>query len=288
MKILGSGKIDDFQKIVLSDKVVRALNVKPGDSVLFYKGGGDRVEMFRAEGAHISDEFDSRPKLHLRGLRGLLYTCAIVSAILLVITLIVFWADQNLAASNPLFPGAAYATLGLALAFTIGAIITTSRLDIREDPQRLVCVGGPYTKDRLLGLSKMVSDGKVITGNLYVNSLFGVNPDVIEVMIQSGDSEPVIALTKCIKAVPGYSTHKIRVQSDSVDNGMMKLTLHFKYSDKSIVVTALYRITVRKPDSMVIHVSEESVKAEMAFDDRFQRSAFDESLFDPTDDEVTI
>lgn len=288
MKILGSGKIDDFQKIVLSDKVVRALNVKPGDSVLFYKGGGDRVEMFRAEGAHISEEFDSCPKLHLRGLRGLLYTCASVSAIFLIFTIVLLWADQSHSISSSLLPEAAYAALGISLAFAIGAIITTSRLDIREDPQRLVSVGGPYSKDRLLGLSKLVSDGKVITGNLYVNSLFGVNPDTVEVMIQSGGSEPVVALTKCIKAVPGYSTHKIRVQSDGVDNGLMKLTLHFRYSEKSIVVTALYRITVRKPDSMVIHVSEESIKAEMAFDARFQRSAFDESLFDPTDDEVTI
>ncbi len=244
--------------------------------------------MFRAEGAHISEEFDFCPKLHLRGLRGLLYTCSSVSAIFLILTFLLFWADQSNSASSKFFPDAAYATLVISLAFAIGTIITTSRLDIREDPQRLVSVGGPYTKDRLLGISKLVSDGKVITGNLYVNSLFGVNSDAIEVMIQSGDSEPVIALTKCTKAVPGYSIHKIRVQSDGVDNGLMKLTLHFRYSDKSIVVTAMYRITVRKPDSMVIHVSEISIEAEMAFDARFQRSAFDESLFDPTDDEVII
>ena len=36
MRILGSGKIDDSQRIVLSDKVVKALNVKSGDSSLFY------------------------------------------------------------------------------------------------------------------------------------------------------------------------------------------------------------------------------------------------------------
>lgn len=40
MKILGSGKLDDFGKVVLSEKTIRALNVKPGDSVLFYRGGG--------------------------------------------------------------------------------------------------------------------------------------------------------------------------------------------------------------------------------------------------------
>ncbi len=244
--------------------------------------------MFRAEGAHISEEFDSRPRLHMRGLRGLLYTCATVSTIFLASTFLLIWADQSHGLSPSFFPDAAYATLGISLAFAIGTILTTTRLDIREDPQKLVTVGGPYTKDRLLGLSKLVSDGKVITGNLYINSLFGVNPDVIEVMIQFEGSEPVIALTKCIKSVPGYSTHKIRVQSDGVDNGLMKLTLHFRYSDKSITVIAMYRISVNNPDSMVIHVSEESIKAEMSFDARFQRSAFDESLFDPTDDEVTI
>lgn len=40
MKILGSSKVDDYRKVVLGEKVVKALNLKQGDSVLFYKRGG--------------------------------------------------------------------------------------------------------------------------------------------------------------------------------------------------------------------------------------------------------
>ena len=37
VRIIGSAKIDDYRKIVLEGGVMKSLNVKPGDSLLFFK-----------------------------------------------------------------------------------------------------------------------------------------------------------------------------------------------------------------------------------------------------------
>lgn len=50
MKILGSSKVDDYRKVVLGEKVVKALNLKQGDSVLFYKREGGGAAMSRCSG----------------------------------------------------------------------------------------------------------------------------------------------------------------------------------------------------------------------------------------------
>ena len=37
MRIIGSGKIDDYKKVAIEDSVLKAIDAKPGDSVLFYR-----------------------------------------------------------------------------------------------------------------------------------------------------------------------------------------------------------------------------------------------------------
>ena len=90
MRILGSGKIDDFQKIVLSDKVVKALNVKPGDSILFYRGSGSRqVQMQKAEGAFLTTEVDSdgfRPDRNLRIARTFMMAAMVLTVVVLFLS----------------------------------------------------------------------------------------------------------------------------------------------------------------------------------------------------------
>lgn len=283
MKLLGSGKLDDFSKIVLSDKVVKALNVKSGDSVLFYKAGGgdDRVEMFKAEGAVVTEEFDSNPQLHLRGLRSYLYLFLLFSFIFILACAFAYSDGHDTAGA---------VCVVCALVFLFGGLLTVSMMNVRDNHEKLITVGGPYTKDRLLGLSKLVSDGKIITGSLYINSFFGSNPSEVRVIIRFDGHEPIVGLTKCVKEVSGYSIHRIRLPfpEDGIGNGTMELHLVFPYSGKRINVDARYRLEVTSPESMVIKVEEDGLRAEIEFDDRFQRQAFDESLFDPADDDVVL
>lgn len=284
MKLLGSGKLDDFQKVVLSDKVMKALNVRSGDSVVFYKaGGGDRrVEMFKAEGAEVTEEFDSLPQLHLRGLRSNFYIWLILALASLIGGAFIV-ADRGATAS-------AYALMAVSVVFIIGAILTASQMNVHENHEMLITVGGPYTKDRLLGLSKLVSDGRIITGSLYVNSFFGSNPSEIRVIVRFDGHDEIVGLTKCVKEVSGYSIHRIRIPfpDNGINNGTMEMHLVFPYSGKRILVDARYRLTVMSPESMVIKVEEDGLEADLEFDSMFQKKAFDETLFDPADDDVVL
>lgn len=283
MKLLGSGKLDDFSKIVLSDKVVKALNVKPGDSVLFYRAGGgdDRVEMFKAEGAQITEEFDSNPQMHLRGLRSYLYLFLFFALVFMLAAAFAYTDGDDTAGA---------VTVVCAIVFLFGGLLTVSLMNVRDNHEKLITVGGPYTKDRLLGLSKLVSDGRVITGSLYINSFFGSNPCEVRATIRFDGHDEIVGLTKCVKEVSGYSIHRLRLPSpeDGVSDGTMDLRLIFPYSGKRIIVDARYRLSVTSSESMVIKVEEDGLKADIEFDDRFQRQAFDESLFDPADDDVVL
>lgn len=290
MRILGSGKIDDFQKIVLSDKVVKALNVKSGDSILFYRGGDDRVEMFKAEGAHVTDEFDSSPRLHLRGLRSLLNTLLLVTIILITVSAILTYGSERITGEldEHLLNNIAVVALVVAVALLVAMLVSVKMMDNNGPTQRLITVGGPYTKDRLVGLTKLMSDGRIVSGSLYLNSLFGSNPESVTARIDYDDGRSDVALTKCVKSVPGYSVHKVRFQSEKLSCGVMTLDLVYRYSDKLIIVRATYGLHVNNPESMTIKVTENDITAELHFDDHFQRSTFDESIFDPTDDDMVI
>ena len=290
MRILGSGKIDDFQKIVLSDKVVKALNVKSGDSILFYRGGDDRVEMFKAEGAHVTDEFDSSPRIHMRGLRSLLNTLLLVSIVLIVISAVLTYGSEHITAEldENFLNNLAIVTLVVAVALMVAMLVSVRLMDNNGPTERLITVGGPYTKDRLIGLTKLMSDGRIVSGSLYLNSLFGSNPESVAARIDYDDGRSDIALTKCVKSVPGYSVHKVRFQSEKLSCGSMTLDLVYRYSDKLITVRATYGLHVNNPESMMIKVKECDISAELHFDDHFQRSTFDESIFDPTDDDMVI
>ena len=67
MRIIGSGKIDDYKKVTMEDSVLKAINAKPGDSVLFYRRQNeDNVCIYRTEGAKITTEADAPRRRHMR------------------------------------------------------------------------------------------------------------------------------------------------------------------------------------------------------------------------------
>ena len=67
MRIIGSSKIDDYKKVAIEDAVLKAIDAKPGDSVLFYrKHNDDAVCIYRAEGAKITTEADAPRRRHMR------------------------------------------------------------------------------------------------------------------------------------------------------------------------------------------------------------------------------
>lgn len=290
MKILGSGKIDDFQKIILSDKVVRALNVKSGDSVLFYRGNDDRVEMFKAEGAKVTDEFDSRPRVHCRGIPSLMRVLLAVTLMLAAVALVLAYGYNHIENGSDaiLMADLTIVVLALVIAMVIAMYLAIRTVDPQTEMEKLITVGGPYSKDRLIGLTKLSSDGRIVSSSLYINSLFGSNPESVEARIDYNDGRSDVALMKCTKSVPGYSVHKVRFQSEKLSDGVMTIELVYRYSDKLICVNATYDIRANSPDGLMAKACEGRIEAELRFDDRFQRSTFDESIFDPTDDDIVL
>ncbi|MCQ2085087.1 MAG: hypothetical protein MJZ21_02945, partial [archaeon] len=141
MKILGSGKVDDFKKVAFSDRVLSNMDVKPGDSVIFYKKAGESgVSMFRAEGSNLTSECDAPARLHLREAPAKMRMFLIGGIALTVVAL----AMIGLSAKDmPIYFMIGAALCGvLAIAAMAMAVVITKKIDNPADGQALVTVGG--------------------------------------------------------------------------------------------------------------------------------------------------
>jgi len=289
MKILGSGKIDDFNKVQLSEKTVKALDVKSGDSILFSRGGGHTVLVFKAEGANLSSEVDMAPPERYDNKQAAIVLTAAIG--LLVIFCVWFFMFSGFVDTKVIDPNSTdfqiflIAIMAIIVLVVTGLMMQFSHKVEATNPQSIVTFNGPYSKNRLYGLSKLSSDGRVLTGNLYVNSLFGTNPDHIEcrVIYADGSVEPV--LYKCQKNVPGYCTYKLRVPAGDLTFGKLEIAISYVYSGKAIIAKTTLELSSNKNDAMTVKVDEGTMKAELVFGPEFQTAKFDESLFDPTESE---
>jgi hypothetical protein len=163
------------------------------------------------------------------------------------------------------------------------------KIDAPVESQTLVTVGGPYTKNRLLGLSKLNDDGYAVSGELYINSLFGANPQNVEVNMQYASGSGETILTKCTKIVPGYSVYRMRFRDEGLEAGRLIVTTTFGYIGKSIRVVSEFDVTVTEgKNSKSIAITEGPVSASMEFDEKLNSTGFDDILFDPTEDEETF
>lgn len=282
MKIIGSSKIDDYQKTVLEDSVLRAINAKPGDSVLFYRRQNDSsVCIYRAEGAQMSSETDTPSRNHLRGAFDRLRLILIISALMSAVTLLMIAINFSSLGIGMFI--AAFVTGLIALAGVAASIFISQKVDAPFDSQSLVTVGGPYSKDRLTGLSKLTSDGYIISGDLYINSLFGANPSSVEVEVRLEGDESFKALVKCTKAVPGYSLYKIRFKETAATPGSFVVKTTYAYSGKSITLFSSFLMEIPE-GGQEIKVKEGNVEAKLEFDEVFNSTEFDDSLFNPAEE----
>ena len=282
MKIIGSSKIDDYKKTVLEDSVLRAINAKPGDSVLFYRRQNDSsVCIYRAEGAQMSSETDTPTRNHLKGAFDKLRMILIVSAVMAALTLAMI--AINFSSLSMGFFIIMFVTGLVALAGIAASIFISQKIDAPFDSQSLVTIGGPYSKDRLTGLSKMTSDGYIISGDLYINSLFGANPLSVDVEVRLDGNESFKALVKCTKAVPGYSVYKIRFKETVATPGSFVVKTTYAYSGKSIVVLSSFLMDIPE-GGQEIKVKEGNVEAKLEFDEVFNSTEFDDALFNPSEE----
>ena len=280
VKIIGSAKIDDYRKVVLEEGVMKSLNVKPGDSVLFFKKEHDStLSVYKAEGAKVTSECDSPAVRHMneQPKKIRMFAFGIAGALVLMM----FAMLMNL---NHLDTVA----LGVFVIFWIlgffGIVILIKSLDKIDAPyetQTLVTVGGPYTKNRLTGLSRMTSDGYVISGDLYINSLFGANPSSVEVEINLEGAAPFKAIIESTKAVPGYSMYKIRFKESEAKPGNFVVKTTYSYMGKSIVAESTFLMNIAGSEIKVI---EQGVEAKLEFDETFNSTEFDDILYNPSDE----
>ena len=181
---------------------------------------------------------------------------------------------------------------GLNPSFDIADIMIIRDLDKIDEPfetQTLVTVGGPYTNNRMTGLSKLNDDGYAVSGELYVNSLFGANPKEIHVEMEYVSGNKEVILTKCTKSVPGYSVYKMRFRDEGLEPGRLIVTCVFGYIGKSISVVSEFNVNVADgKNSKAITITEGGVKADLQFDENLNNTGFDEALFDPSEDDETL
>ena len=281
MKIIGSSKIDDYKKTVLEDSVLRAINAKPGDSVLFYKRQNDSsVCIYRAEGAQMSSENDVPIRNHLKGAFDKLRLVLIVGAVLAAVGLAII--ALNFSSIDMMWFIAMMLPVVLALLCMVAAILISQKVDAPFDSQSLVTVGGPYSQNRLTGLSRMTSDGYVISGDLYINSLFGANPSSVEAYVNvQGSSDSVKAVVETVKVVPGYSVYKVRFKEEAGTPESFVVRTIYSYTGKCAVVLSSFQVEASGHE---IKVRETGVEAKIEFDETFNSTEYDDVLSNPADE----
>ncbi len=288
VRIIGSAKIDDYRKVVLEEGVMKSLNVKPGDSLLFFKKEHDStLSVYKAEGATVSNECDSKPVQHMKEepKRLRMFIVGVMGALLLMLFAVALNIKDLSMATFIIF--VVLWVLGFFAAILI--FLRLGKIDAPVESQTLVTVGGPYTKNRLLGLSKLNDDGYAVSGELYINSLFGANPQNVEVNMQYASGSGETILTKCTKIVPGYSVYRMRFRDEGLEAGRLVVTTTFGYIGKSIRVVSEFDVTVTEgKNSKSIAITEGPVSASMEFDEKLNSTGFDDILFDPTEDEETF
>lgn len=288
VKIIGSSKIDDYRKVVLEEGVMKSLNVKTGDSVLFYRKEHDSsLCVFKAEGAHVTDECDTPARNHMKEIprKTRIFAFGVVGMLVLML----FAVAMNLSHLDTV--ALVVFVVFWVLAF-FGMIVLIKYLDAIDAPyetQSLIAVGGPYTKNRITGISKLNDDGYAVSGELYVNSLFGANPKTVDVSMEYFNGNRDVILTKCTKAVPGYSVHRMRFRDEGLSAGKLTVVCTFAYIGKEIVVKSEFDVSiVEGKNSDQVKITEKDVTAEISFDQSLNNTEFDETLFDPTDDEQVL
>ncbi len=288
VRIIGSAKIDDYRKVVLEEGVMKSLNVKPGDSLLFFKKEHDStLSVYKAEGATVSSECDSTPVRHMREepkkLR--MYIVGVMGALLLML----FAVAMNLKTLDTVAFIIFVVLWVLGFFAAILIFLRLGRIDAPNETQTLVTVGGPYTKNRLMGISKLNDDGYAVSGDLYINSLFGANPQTVEVDMQYASGGKEVILTKCTKIVPGYSVYKMRFRDEGLEAGRLTVATTFGYIGKSIRVVSEFDVAVAEgKNSKSVSITEGAVNASMEFDEKLNSTGFDDIIFDPTEDEETF
>ena len=284
MRILGSGKIDDFQKIVLSDKVVKALNVKPGDSILFYRGSGSRqVQMQKAEGAFLTTEVDSdgfRPDRNLRIARTFMMAAMVLTVVVLFLSTMMSKRGDSLEFDQDLI--AVIVPSILLIVAIMFAMIYVNRMTFEKGAEGIVSLGGPFSKNRMIGVSKVSSDGHIATTNAYCYPLFGVLPASVSAEVVYSDGTTCTAPTLCVRDNTTLAVYRIRVPDGDLSSGTLRVIIRYNYSDKSIVSEAVYTLSTGPRGG--IRIDGEDISAEIVFGKDFQRETFDESLFDPLDE----
>ena len=274
MRIIGSSKIDDYKKVAIEDVVLKAIDAKPGDSVLFYrKHNDDAVCIYRAEGAKITTEADAPRRRHMREAFVRMRIMLAIGAVFTLLRLIMTVFNYNLLGP---WRFAATFTLGiLTLTFVLASIFLSQIVDKPYDSQALVTVGNVYAKNRLSGISKLTTDGFVATGNLYINSLFGANPQSVSVDVFPDNGNQFKAVVTEIKSVPGYSAYKVHMKEDAPSSGEFVAVATYRYLGKSIIVKSHFDMTYTEKDKD-IKVKEGLVEAEITFD-QINDTEFDES-----------
>lgn len=292
MRILGTGKIDDFQKVVLSKKVMKALGVKSGDSILFsrYAGKGS-VQMFKAEGACITSEMNSAgqrggnfPRNKV-GKNTILF-CVVLSFVFLLTASGIFETDPGFEFSYKFESLVAIWVIMLFLLIIAYADISGG--SDREETDTFISVIGPMGNDRIIGLSKILSDGYVASGTAYFYPMFGSNPSKISAKVEYNDGKEELVIMKCIRDSPGVSAYKMKIPQGDLLSGLLKIRTVYEYSDKAILADATYKLSCNENDKLFISVSDAEMNVTVHFDNEFQKAKFDESLFDPLDDDITI
>ena len=281
MRIIGSGRIDDYKKVSLEDTVLKAIDAKPGDSILFYeRHNDDSVCIFKSEGAKISTEADGPRRRHMREAFIRLRLFLVIAAACMVAGMVMAVVSYS---SLGLFGFLAVLIPAIiALLFTVACIQLSRMVDNPYESQALVNVGNVYSKNRITGVTKMSTDGIVASANLYVNSLFGAKVDDVVVKIRPEGQEEFDAVVNLVKSVPGYSVYKFHLKENIPSTGDMDVIGTYRYLGKSIVVHSRFKLEY---DSKAknINVTEGGIEATIEFEN-LNKTVFDENWMNDSEE----
>lgn len=270
VKIIGSSRVDDNSKMTLEDDVVKALHVRPGNSVLVYRRVTDTdVKLIKAEGGNMEGKSTSENLPVDSTVKSFFLELQAALIILYVLAIYAILNEDNV--TKPWI----FVIMGI---ITVEIVVFIAALLVLRR-------GTAYKKGRLISFSKNVpfmgarSHRPVI---VFINSLFGRAPSEVTVTTERDGEKEDVSCTLAREDI-GYGEYRLAIDSKALEKGTdLEFRLKFEYSGENITVVS--RFNVKRDGIFSVNVKEGATDTDLEFDKKFNRTEFDDTLFDPSND----
>jgi len=285
MRLIGNGKVDEFGKIPLDKNMMKVLGVKFGDDVVFAKDVGTGIRIVKDDSMSLSSEVDDcgSSLTSVVDMIGGDLTITIVSFMVAFIGTAI-----SVFTTGVIHLGASFIALfGFLISFISLYCIRRDVGHVKQDstPGAFIPKDGPLSDDRLIGMTKIVSDTVEASCSAFMYPLFGSCPARFSANLVDleGRSWPVSINNKGEKV--GITEFELRFPvSPNFRECKLEVNSAYQYRKKAILLKAEYNVNFSN-DLTFVEMHQVKIDAKMTFEDINQKMPRNTCVEDFLEDE---